>query len=180
MNEPTIARNYADALFAVGERSQRTLELAHLIDAVAGAVEADERVRVVLESPRVRKEQKEKLLAEALAGRAPEAFIRFLAAVVRRGRQGLIGAIAREYHALVDVKLNRVHASVTLSRVPDDDLKAEITQRLIAVLGKEVIPHFRHDESILGGVVVRVGDRVMDGSLRRRLLRLRRHMLGTA
>ncbi len=177
MNEPTIARNYAEALFHVAEGAERMLEFAHLIDAVAGAVEADERVRVVLESPRVRKDQKEALLAEALAGRAPDSFIRFLAAVVKRGRQGIIGAISREYQTLVDIKLNRVHASVTVSREPDADLQSEITQRLIAVLGKDVIP--RRDESILGGIVVRVGDRVMDGSLRRRLIRLRRQMLGT-
>ena len=169
MREPTIARNYAEALFEVGEHAGLTERFADLIEAVAGAVAADPRVRLVLESPRVHKAQKQALLAKALEGAAPEPFIRFLAAVVKRGRQGIIGAAG---------KFNRIHASVVLARDPDRRLQDEITQRLRTFLGQEVIPHFRGDPHILGGVIVRVGDRVMDGSLRRKMLRLRRSMLG--
>jgi F-type H+-transporting ATPase subunit delta len=49
---------------------------------------------------------------------------------------------------------------------------------LSAAIGKEIVPHVRADPRILGGIIVRVGDRVMDGSLRRKLMLLRRHMLG--
>lgn len=178
MREPTVARNYAEALFELGERSGQTEHYAELIEAVAGAVEADSRVKVVLESPRVPKARKSELLAAALKGRAPEQFIRFLQAVVRRGRQGIFGGIAREYLALVDIKFNRVHASVVTARAPDKALQREIEERLGAVLSKEVLAHFRTDPSILGGVIVRVGDTVMDGSLRRKMIRLRRRMLG--
>ena len=178
MREPTIARNYAEALFEAGERSGKTEQFADLIDAVAGAVSADEHIRIVLESPRVAKDKKQDLLARALAGRAPDTFIKFLAAVIRRGRQGLFAAIAVEYLALVDIKFNRVHAGVTVARQPDEALQQAIRERLSSVLGQEVLPHFRQDPGILGGVIVRVGDRVMDGSLRRRLLALRNSMLG--
>lgn len=178
MKAPTVSRNYAEALFEIGERSGETVTFADLIDAVAGVVSADGMVRVVLESPRVPKTTKVTLLSQALTGYAPETFIRFLAAVVRRGRQGLLTGIAEEYLKLVDVKFNRVHASVTLARDSDSALQKEIGTRLSAVLGKEVIPHFREDPSILGGVIVRVGDRVMDGSLRRRVVKLRKQMLG--
>lgn len=177
MKAPTVSRNYAEALFEVGERSGDTARFADLIEAVAGVVSADEMIRVVLESPRVPKRKKEELLSQALSGYAPEPFIRFLAAVVRRGRQGLLEGIAEEYLKLVDVKFNRVHASVTLARESDPALQKEIGTRLSAVLGKEVIPHFREDPGILGGVIVRIGDRVMDGSLRRRVLKLRKQML---
>lgn len=178
MREPTIARNYAEALLALAERDGQTVPFGDLIDALAGAIRADEAIRIVLESPRVPKGQKQRLLADALRGRAPEAFIRFLAAVVKRGRQGLLGAIAREYLSLVDVRFNRVHASVAVARKPDPALEREIRTRLAALLDKDVIPHFRHDPGVLGGVIVRVGDRVMDGSLRRKMLVLRRAMLG--
>lgn len=177
MKAPTVSRNYAEALFEIGERSGDTERFAHLIEAVAGAVSADDTIRVVLESPRVPKTQKEALLARALKGYAPVSFVRFLAAVVRRGRQGLLAGIAEEYLKLVDVKFNRVHASVTLVRDSDKGLQKEIATRLAVVLGKEVITHFREDPAILGGVIVRVGDRVMDGSLRRRVLKLRKQML---
>jgi len=179
VRESTIARNYAEALFEAGERSGKTEQFADLIEAVAGAVDADEHIRIVLESPRVAKTQKQELLARALTGRAPEAFIKFLAAVVRRGRQGILAAIAVEYLALVDTKFNRVHAGVTVAREPDQALQEAIRARLSSVLGQEVLPHFRHDPSIIGGVIVRIGDRVMDGSIRRRVLALRNSMMGT-
>ncbi len=178
MRESTIARNYAEALFASGERTGATEQYARLLEAVAGAIAADERISAVLESPRVSKPQKQALLASALAGRAPDPFIRFLGAVVRRGRQGVIAGISREFLALLDIKMERVHAGVTIAREPDERLRKEIGARLSVVIGKTVVPHFRTEPAILGGLVVRVGDRVMDGSLRRKLVSLRRQMLG--
>ncbi|MBI3983173.1 MAG: ATP synthase F1 subunit delta [Gemmatimonadetes bacterium] len=178
MREPTIARNYAEALFAAGERTGDTVRFADLLDAVAGAIAADKRIQLALETPRVPKTRKQELLRSALARRAPEPFIRFLAGVVKRGRQGLFGAISVQYQALVDVKLNRVHAGVTLARAPDQALVAEITRRLREITGKDVVPHVREDPRIIGGVVVKIGDRIMDGSVRRRLAVLRRQMLG--
>ena len=170
MKNVTIARNYAEALFAAGDRFNE------ILDAVAGAVEADERIKTVLESPRVSKAAKGKILERALKGEAPVEFVRFLQAVVRRGRQGLLAEIAQEYQVLLDEKLNRVHAGVTLVRLEagHPDLAAE---RLTKALGREVRAYFRSDPRILGGVVVRVGDRIFDGSVRRRLTALQRRML---
>ena len=178
MREPTIARNYAQALFDAGERSGDTERFAALLEAVAGAIEADDRIRVALDSPRVPKTLKQRVLHQALQHRAPEAFIRFLGAVVKRGRQGILAVINQEYHGLLDLKLNRVHAGVILARKPDKRLLDSIRRRLSAAIGKEVIPHVREDPRILGGIVVRVGDRVMDGSVRRKMAQLRRQMLG--
>ncbi len=178
MREPTIARNYAEALFTAGEKADQTERFAALLDAVAGAIEADQRIKIALDSPRVPKAVKQRVLERALARRAPEEFIRFLGAVIRRGRQGIISAINRQYHDLLDVKLNRVHAGVTVVHQPDQRLLQEIQRRLSAAIGKEVVPHVREDPRILGGIVVRMGDRVMDGSLRRKMLQLRKQMLG--
>ncbi len=177
MRETTIARNYAEALFELGERTNESERFGDLIEGVGGAIEADESIRVVLESPNVTKAAKQELLARALKNRAPDAFIRFLAAVVKRSRQRIIPAIARQYLELLDVKFDRVHASVAMARTPDQALQDAVRKSLSEVLGKEVIAHYREDPGILGGVIVRIGDRVMDGSLRRRLKILRRQML---
>ncbi len=177
MREATIARNYAEALFQLGERTNDSERFGDLIEGVGGAIEADESIRVVLESPNVTKAAKQELLARALKNRAPDSFIRFLKAVIKRGRQGIIPAIARQYLELLDVKFDRVHASVAMARTPDQALREAVRKSLSEVLGKEVIAHYREDPGILGGVIVRIGDRVMDGSLRRRLKILRRQML---
>jgi len=173
----TIARNYAQALFAAAEAKGEVERFGDLMDAVAGAVQADPRIAIVLDSPRVAKTVKAELLARALGDTAPAEFVRFLQAVVRRGRQGLLGEISQAYQELVDRRLNRVHAGVVLARETDEPLQQQVTERLTKALRKEVRAHFRTDPGILGGVVVRVGDRVYDGSVRRRLAVLKRRML---
>jgi F-type H+-transporting ATPase subunit delta len=165
-------------LFEAGEHSGDAERYGDLIESLAGAIESDVRVKTVLESPQVTKVQKREILAKALEGRAPDTFVKFLGAIVKRGRQGIFAAIAREYLALLDVKMNRVHAGVVVARKPDAKLQKEIAARLSELVGKTVTPHFREDPAILGGVIVRMGDRVMDGSLRRKMLVLRRKMLG--
>jgi F-type H+-transporting ATPase subunit delta len=177
MKSVTIARNYAEALFDAADARSDTDRYGELIDAVAGAVQSDPRISVALDSPRVAKATKGEILRKALAGLVPDEFVRFLEAVVRRGRQGLLGEIAVEYQRLLDTKLKRVHAGVTVAKDLDEPLEKEIVVRLTRALGKEVRAHFQTDAAILGGVVVRVGDRVFDGSLRRRLMALRRRML---
>jgi F-type H+-transporting ATPase subunit delta len=178
LREPTIARNYAQALFEAAEPVGQTEQFAAVLEALVGAIEADERIRQALDSPRVPKTTKMAIVERALTSWAPDRFVRFVIAVVRRGRQGMLGAISREYQQLVDVKFNRVHAGVTLARPADAELREEIRRRLSAALGKDVVPHFQENPALLGGVLVRVGDRVMDGSVRRRLKQLRRQMLG--
>ena len=171
MKSVTVARNYAEALFAAGD------EFGPLLDAVAGAVQADERIATALESPRVSKAAKSQILERALKGEAPREFVRFLQAVVRRGRQGLLAEIAQQYQVLLDEKLNRVHAGVTLADEADARTQKQVVERLTEALGREVRAYFRSDPRILGGVVVRVGDRIFDGSVRRRLTALQRRML---
>jgi F-type H+-transporting ATPase subunit delta len=179
LRDPGIARNYAEALFTLGERAGASEEYGALLGALAGAITSDEVIRLALETPRVPRSRKVEILRRALAGRTPEPFQRWVEAVVRRGRQALFDLISREFHALLDVKFNRVHAGITLARPVDPALQAEIVARLSAAFGKTIVPHFREDPALLGGVVVRVGDRVIDGSVRRRMAALRRQILGT-
>jgi F-type H+-transporting ATPase subunit delta len=176
LSSESIALNYAEALFQLGESSGRTQEYADLLDAVVHGIAAEPRVRAVLHSPKVTKAQKCALVAAALPG-VPGEFVGFLQAVIRRGRQALFGEMVRQYEKLLDIKLDRVRAAVTMARPVDEGLRHQIAESLTRVMGKEVLPHFHEDPEILGGVIVRVGDRVFDGSVRRRMTLLRRHLL---
>ncbi|MBK8002696.1 MAG: ATP synthase F1 subunit delta [Gemmatimonadetes bacterium] len=176
MRSETVALNYAEALFQLGEKGGQTEAYGALLDAVAHGIAAAPSVEAVLMSPRVTKAQKASLLASALSS-APREFVLFLTAVVKRGRQGLFAEMARAYEGLVDQKLNRVRAAVTVARPADEALRQQIAARLTQVIGKQVLPHFHEDPTILGGVIVRVGDRVFDGSVRRRMTLLRRQLL---
>jgi F-type H+-transporting ATPase subunit delta len=172
-----VARNYAEALVEVAEKQGEVARYGQLLDLVAGVVAVEPRVRHVLESPRVPKAAKKQILERALKGVAPTALVRFLGAVVQRGRQGLLADISEAYQELVDKHLGRVHAGVATAHPVDDVLAKAIASRLTAAVGKDVVPHFRTDPALIGGVVVRVGDRVFDGSIRRKLRVLRHRML---
>ena len=177
MRSETIARNYAEALFELAEQGGQADLFADLIAATASAVEMSPEVQAVMMSPRVPKGEKSRLLAQALEETAPREFVLFLQAVVKRGRQGLFSGIAREYEGLLDQKHNRVRAGVTLARQPDDAMRQSIAEGLSRALGKTVLPMFHVDPAILGGTIVRVGERIYDGSLRRQLVRLRRQLV---
>ena len=176
MRPVSIALNYAEALYALGEKSGRSEEYAGLLEAIASAVDSSPKAQAVLMSPKVTKTKKAEILAASLPG-APREFVLFLTAVVKRGRQLLFGEMATQYRGLLDVKHNRVRAGITLARTPDAAMQAAIVQALETALGKEVLAGFAVDPEILGGAVIRVGDRVLDGSVRRKLAALRRQLL---
>ena len=179
MREPTIARNYAETLLELAQRAGDLRGWGDMIERVANAMETDRRLRVFLESPRVSAQKKNEIFEKAYAGALPRTFVRFLQALVNHRRQMLIPTISHEYNDLVDRVEGRVHASVTVAREADPSDRDVITTQLSRALGKQVVPHFHVNPSILGGVVVRVGDTVLDGSVRRRLATLRSRMLGS-
>ncbi|MHB1223508.1 MAG: F0F1 ATP synthase subunit delta [Gemmatimonadaceae bacterium] len=177
MRDSTIARNYADALLTLARRADDTVGWGRLLGDVASAVERDERLLRFLEAPQVDAAQKKAVFARALADRAPRMFVLFIEKLIDNRRQMLLPAVAVEYNNLLDASLNRVHAQVTVARDVGEEGRAAIAAQLSRSLGKEVLPHVVVNPAILGGVVVRVGDTVMDGSVRRRLGTLRRQML---
>jgi F-type H+-transporting ATPase subunit delta len=172
----SVALNYAEALFAMADGAGQAAAYGEWLEAVAGAVEATPAIEAVLMSPRVTKTEKGRILAQALP-KAPRPFVLFLQSVVKRGRQNLLGLMATQYEGLLDTRLNRVRASVIVARPASAKLQAEIVTALSAVTGKEVLARFSEDPSLLGGVLVKVGARIYDGSLRLRVASLRRQLL---
>jgi F-type H+-transporting ATPase subunit delta len=178
MREPTIARNYAEALVSLAQRANDLDGWGETITEVADAVEGDPRLANFLSSPRVSATGKVEIITKAFQDRLPRLFVRFLGAVIANRRQHLIPQIAVEYMLLVDEIQGRVHARVTVAREPDERLRASVEKQLGTITGKRVVPHFVVKPEILGGMIARVGDTVMDGSLARRLETLRGRMLG--
>lgn len=177
MRQATIARNYAEALLELAKRAKDLRGWGTLIQSIADAMRRDQKLRVFLETPRVDTGTKNAVLRKALADRAPSKFVRFVESVVSHRRQMLIPEIAQEYVDLVDEVENRMHANVTVAREADEKMRKLIADRLSKVFNKTVVPHLSVDSRIIGGVVVRVGDTVMDGSVRRKLGALKHRML---
>jgi len=177
MRDTTIARNYAETLFALASKAEDLRGWGKTIGDLAAAMESDETLRLFLESPRISGAEKIRVLGQAFQDRMPRLMVRFLQTLVRHRRQMRTPEIAREYLDIVDEAEGRMHARVTLARESSDAEVKAIAAQLSRVFGKEVIPHVAVDPSIMGGVVVNVGDTVLDGSVRKRLGTLRRQML---
>ena len=177
MRESTIARSYAEALFELGEQRGARDEFAAAIESLAALVEAEPKIRIFLETPQVSVAEKKEALRAALGERVPPLFLNFLFIVLDKGRNRLLGEMAREYRAILDEQLGRVHADITLARQPDAATETQLTESLSKGLGKTVVPHVRVNPEILGGIILRFGDKVMDGSVRRRMLTMKRSML---
>lgn len=177
MREISIARNYAEALLALARRANDTEGWGGLASALGDAVAQDVTLRNFLEAPQVSADQKNGVLQKALAGKAPATFVRFVQKLVTNRRQMLLPEIAVEYHNLLDEAEGRVHARVTVAREYDAAAREALAKALTTALKKTVVAHVAVDARILGGVVVRVGDTVMDGSVRRKLGRLRERLI---
>jgi F-type H+-transporting ATPase subunit delta len=174
-----VARNYAQTLLELANRNggQRTVEeFGRAMELLADTV-AERRVREFLSTPRVDAADRKEALRGALEGRVPDLFLRFVMVVVDKRRQALLPDIAHEYRALVDQLAGRVRVQVAVSHAPDEALQEEITRALAKRLGKTVIPTFTVNPELLGGMVARVGDEIMDGSIRTSAAQLRRRMI---
>jgi F-type H+-transporting ATPase subunit delta len=154
MRDTTIARNYAEAFLSLARKANDLPGWGRISAAHKNAV-----------------------LGNALGDRVPRLLLKFLQKMVMNRRQMLIPTTAVEYWALVDVIEGRVHARVTVARPTDAAGQSAIGAALSKALGKVVVPHVAVNPSILGGIVVRIGDTVMDGSVRRHLAVLRHRML---
>ena len=164
---------YARALLAfaadAGNVDQRVEELGEVVGAINGVAG----LRDALESPRVGVESKVDLLDKAFAGKVEKGLLHFLKVVGNKGRFDCLGAIASSAKTLRDEMSGRVQAVVTSASPMDSEVVGRITDQLSKTLGKDVSLLVLVDPEILGGIVVRVGDTVYDGSVVNQLSQVR-------
>jgi F-type H+-transporting ATPase subunit delta len=177
MQSNAISRNYAEALLTLATKDGGRDSYGAYINGLADVLEHDAVFHRFLAAPQVSEGKKNEVLGKALGGQAPALFVRFLQKMVSNRRQMLIGEVAEEYNNLLDEQEGRVHARVTVSRTLSDADRESLIASLSKALGKTVVPHVAVNPAILGGVIVRVGDTVMDGSVKRRLGVLRARMV---
>jgi F-type H+-transporting ATPase subunit delta len=173
VDNATIARSYATALFELAERKKEVDAISRAFASVNALFASNRRIGEFLNSPTIEVDAKKQALRVTLEGRVPPIFLNFLLVVLDKRRQRLLRDVVREYDLLMDEKMGRVNVEVTLAHQPDAGEMQAITSKLAGMIGKSVVPHVHVDPSIIGGIIVRYGDRLLDGSLRRQLLSLR-------
>ncbi|MEX2465896.1 MAG: ATP synthase F1 subunit delta [Gemmatimonadota bacterium] len=177
MRDGTVARKYAEALFELGLRDERIEAYGTALRSVADLLESEPRFRLFLDTPRIEDSARKVLVREVFGATLPRHVLNFVLVAIDKRRQRLLRSIADEYDLLVDTHLGREHVEVTVARPLDEATSEMVAQRLSKVIGKKAIPHIRVKPDILGGLVVRTGDTIYDGSVRRRLEGMRGRML---
>lgn len=180
MRDETIARNYAETLFELASRNDARQEYGDAIECVASLIDEDRKFRLFLETPRIDDEDKKKVVRRAFGKALPPHVVNFVLVTIDKRRQRLLRSISGQYQGLLDAHMGREHVQVTVARPVDDATRQVIAEKLSTVLEKQAIPHFRVQPEIIGGLVVRTGDTIYDGSVRRRLDGMRRRLLQAA
>ncbi len=132
----------------------------------------------LLENPKVRFDDKAKVLSERLGDINPQA-LKLVSELVAKGKLAAIGDIADEYQRLLDnyrgIEGAEV-AEVTTAIPLDDEDRLRLAQRITSLVGKPVVLKPKVDSSLIGGIIIRVGDKLIDGSIRSKLEALKREM----
>jgi F-type H+-transporting ATPase subunit delta len=177
LRDETVSKNYAETLFELADKHDAIGEYGAALDEIAKLLDENRRFRLFLETPRIDDDDKKQVVKKALGGKVPQNVVNFVLVTIDKRRQRLLREISRQYNQLLDAHLNREHVEVTLAREATQETEKLIATKLSGVLGKEAIPHFRVKPEIIGGLVVRTGTSIYDGSVRRRLEGMRRQLL---
>lgn len=168
----TTARRYAEAVFQIAQRDGTVEEWLEQLDRVAAAVSNDEVVRR-LEDPAVPFAERHAAFRALFKAEMLAPLYSLLGMVLRRRRLELLPGIAREYRALYNRNAGIVEATATSAGKLDEGEVKALRARLEEMTGARVELRLAIDPALLGGVQVRMGDQLLDGSVRGRLERLR-------
>mgnify|MGYP003338133816 FL=1 len=164
----SVAAPYAAALYEAATEAKALREVDGDLAAIADAVAGDPALARALVNPAVPAEAKGRVLA-ALAKGADPLVGRFLGVVLQHRRLGALAEIQRTFAELVRMEQNELAVELTTAVEIDDTTADTVAKQLAGATGLTVTMQRTVDPAILGGVVLRVRDRLIDASLRRRL-----------
>jgi F-type H+-transporting ATPase subunit delta len=176
MLKGAIARRYAGAIFELAQRQNAIDRTLEDIKGIA-QVFAHRKLAYLLQEPKVSAQRKEAALRDALTSKVLPMSLNLALLVVQRGLVELMPHIAIELERLVLDYYNQAIAQVTTAAELDQDQSDLVKGSLERTTGKNIIMHTRTDPNILGGLIVRVGDQVIDSSVRYRLQVLQQELL---
>ncbi len=172
MAKRTYARRYSQAVFDIARERNELDKWQSDLRKIATLGE-DARFIALMENPKIHFEDKAKLLSKVLGDVNPLA-LNLVYLLVTKGRLSMVADIADEYQRLLDSYRGIERAEVTTAIELDAEDKRKLEERLEAVVGKKVVVKPRVDPSVLGGVVARIGGKLLDGSTRSKLMALKK------
>jgi F-type H+-transporting ATPase subunit delta len=170
-----LAQVYARSLFEVAREHGKLDELREQLAQFADALDENRDLAVFFFSPYFSTKEKQAALARVLDG-ADERFLNFLSLLIENHRMPVIFRIRHEYERLWDEENRTLPVEITSAIELDEETTASLGRTIGEGAGRKVTLAARVDPDILGGIVVRVGNSILDASIRNRLEQLRRHV----
>ena len=175
----STARRYAEAIFEIAQRDGNVEAWLEQLQTAASAVSDDAVVRG-LEDPNVPLDRRMAAIEHVLGPDAVPQMHNLLPLIVRRRRLEMLPQIAREFRRLYNAQSGIVEATATSAAPLDEQELAALRSRLEQMTGGKIELETKVDASLLGGIQVRLGDKLIDGSVRGRLERLRNRLASGA
>jgi F-type H+-transporting ATPase subunit delta len=170
-----IARVYAEALFAVAREKGKLEEIRDQLAQFTDTLGSNRDLQVFFFSPYFSSAEKREGIAKAVSGADPE-FVNFLELLAEKHRMPAIFRIRRRFEELVAEELKQLEVSVTSAVDLDERVVEEVGKEIEKQTGRKVELSSSVDPEILGGLVLRVGNMVLDASLRNRLEKMRKEI----
>ena len=178
VTEEQIARVYATAFMNVAAKTQAPSALVEEVGSVVSDVlDRFPRLEETLRSALVSSEDKEKILDRVFSGRASGNVLNFIKVLARHDRLVLLRPIARLLKKLDAKRRGEIQVELRVAAPISDELRTDITNRVRKAFGGEPVLDTQIDPSLIAGFVVRIGDRVYDGSINSRLEQTRRDII---
>ena len=179
MSLQTVARRYGTALADVAIERREEREVQNEVDQWAKMIEAHAQLKEVFANPTIIYDHKRKVLEDLIARtRVRETTASFLRVLLRNQRLSQLRDVAERYGQVLDERGGVVAAHVTTARPIPEELQNTLHDTLASATGRKVRLSFATDETIIGGLVARIGSTIFDGSVQSQLDRLANEMAG--
>ena len=165
----SIAAVYAEALFELAQEQQQSIAVRGELEQLAELARDNEQWSLFLASPAMRRVEKKAAVFKIFSGKLSELTVDFLGVLAGKGRLGLLPEIAKSFVALEDQAASRVRGTITTAVELAQDEQAQLAEQISRALKKEVILQAKVDESIIGGMVLKVEDLRIDATIKRKL-----------
>lgn len=176
-NLDAAARQYAEAIMQLSAESSADKTVLTDLRAVREVIESNPEFGIVLKHPGIAPAEKKQLIISTFGGKVNELTLRLLELLTDRRRLNLLSHIAVQYEKIWREKQNIVDGTLFYAEKPEPRVIDEIKARLNKQLVKTVELSEKEDKSLLGGYVLRVGDQIIDGSLKGRLQEIEKQLL---
>ncbi|NTW48272.1 MAG: F0F1 ATP synthase subunit delta [Chlorobiales bacterium] len=172
-----VGRRYALALIEVAEQQNKLGDMINDLAFVDEVISGSKQLRVALQSPLIQGYKKATILISLFQGKVSDQTVGFLKLLATKGRADKLAAVIQEFKALLDERSGIINVDVSSAVELDQIQSEELRQKLENFTSKKIRIRLAIDKELIGGLTVKIGDTVLDGTIRHKLEMLREQLV---